>query len=168
MTSSPGSISDAFASADRNDDIIVWIIVHLKASLMVIADLPAQFEQALIGRIVGLSVLDGINGCVADVPGRAEIRLSHTERDHPFDLAGKIEEAADAAGRDRSDTLRQDLFIIHGVTTSRSPLCLRSSSRMMPLSLYCFRTNSVTVDFTASMQAILSATKLATSYMLLP
>ena len=82
--------------------------------------------------------------------------------------AGKIEEAADAAGRDRSDTLRQDLFIIHGVTTSRSPLCLRSSSRMMPLSLYCFRTNSVTVDFTASMQAILSATKLATSYMLLP
>ena len=92
---------DALAAADRYDDIIVWIVFDVKATLIIAADLLAQFEQSLIGRIMRLAAFDGVDGRITDVPWRGKIRFADTERDDTFDLAGKVEKTADPAWLDR-------------------------------------------------------------------
>ena len=59
-------------------------------------DRAAQLDQTEVRRVVGLALLKRVDGRLADVPGRVEIRLAYPERDDVLHLRDDLEEVADA------------------------------------------------------------------------
>ena len=127
---------DGLAGPHRHRHLGGGIVLHAEAPVQVQADLLAQLQQAPVGRVGGLPVEQAVDGRLADVVGRHEIRLAHAQGDDALHGAGQVEETADAAGRHGGDGAVEVPLIIHvthGEITSR--LSVFVSSNTTPSSL---------------------------------
>jgi len=99
--------------ADRDQQLGVGVVCYAVLLMQVLAEGAAQLERAGVAGVVGVARAERGDSGFQDVGRRGEVRLANAERDHVFHRRGDVEEAADAAGRNRSDSLRN--VVAHGV-----------------------------------------------------
>ena len=84
------------AHAHRDDDLILRHITDRVIPLNVFVDRPAQLDQAEVGRVMRLALLQRVDARLADVPRRVKIRFADAERNGVFHLGDNIKKIADA------------------------------------------------------------------------
>ena len=110
---------DGFGNADGDEHLACGIIGHAEESIDVAGDGFAQREQAEIGGVGRLAFFQRVNGGLADVPWRDEVRFADAERDHVVAALHEFEEVADARARDRGDVAGDFRGIVHGWAATR-------------------------------------------------
>ena len=115
----PQGYVNGFAGAHGDDHLRVRVVRRVIAPLQITADLLTQRQQTAIGRILRLAVHNAVNGGIADVIRRNEVRLAHAEGNRVLHGGGQIKETANAAGGYGDHPRVQKAIIVHGVTTSR-------------------------------------------------
>ena len=111
---------NALAGANRDQNFFPGIIGQVVAVLHVASDFLAQAQQSPVAGIGGFAVQEAVDGRIADVIGRDEVRLAHAQRDRAGHGGGHVKELADAALGHRQNRLVQVTrrFEAHAVTTS--------------------------------------------------
>ncbi len=94
-----------FADAGGRDDLGAGVVVDAVQALQVARDGGAQLDEAIVGRVVGLAILDALDGGLANLVRGDEVRLAHAERDHALHAREEVKEAPDAGGGDGLDVL---------------------------------------------------------------
>ncbi len=61
----------------RNQDLILRIVLEMKAPFQIVCDLHPQFPQPRIGGVCSALFLQGVDGLIPDVPRRSKIWLAH-------------------------------------------------------------------------------------------
>ena len=105
-------------------------------SRKVVADfLNAEFEEATIAGVRGLTMSEGVHHGIADAPGGGEVGFAHAEADDIVHAGDEIEELADARGGQIAGTAGDTVIVAagsHGETASllisRSPPTRKPSS----------------------------------------
>ena len=111
---------NTFAGPDRHQNFLLGVVGQVVAVLHIAGDFLAQAERAPVARVGGFAVQEAVDGRVADMVGRDEVRLAHAQRDRAGHGGGHVEELADAALGHRQNGLVQVTrrFEAHAVTTS--------------------------------------------------
>ena len=117
---SPQRQINALAGPYRDQNFILGVIGNMETVVHIGGDLLPQFQKAPVAGVLGLAVQNAVDGRVADVVGRDEVRLANAQRDRAGDGGRHIEEFADAGFGHRRHALVQVTVRIetHAVTTS--------------------------------------------------
>ena len=109
---------DALGRAHGDNDLLFGVVGQAAAVKKIARDFAAQLQRAPVGGVVRLPLLDGVDGGLADVPGRDKVRLAHAQGDGVLHRGHDVEELADAAGWDVRHRAVDDGIVIHGDTAS--------------------------------------------------
>ena len=92
----------------------------MKAVFHIGGDFLPQLQKAPVAGILGLAVQNAVDGRVADMVGRNEIRLAYAQRNRAGNGSRHVEKLADAGFGHRRHALVQITVRIeaHAVTTS--------------------------------------------------
>ena len=84
---------------------VIGLAIH---PVQVLGEGAAEFYEARVGGIVGLSLLQRLYARLHDGLGGVEIGLSDAQADHVIHRRRDVEEATDAGRRDGGDTIRYE------------------------------------------------------------
>ena len=117
---SPQRQINALAGPYRDQNFILGVIGNMETVVHIGGDLLPQLQKAPVAGVLGLTVQNAVDGRVADMIGRDEVRLAHAQRDRAGNGGRHIEEFADAGFGHRRHALVQVTVRIetHAVTTS--------------------------------------------------
>src|SRR5207245_7573449 len=94
---------DRLGHADGHEDLALGVVPDASQLLGVLADRFAQRADAVVGRVLGLTLFDGPDRGLAEALGRDEVRLADPQRDDALGSRDQIEKAPDPARRDALD-----------------------------------------------------------------
>jgi hypothetical protein len=98
---------NTLADAHGDHDLGARVILKPVAPLEVGRDGLTQLQCAVVGGVVGLTLLDGLDARLANVVRSDEIRLADAEGDDVLHGSRDVEEPADARWLDSSHALRE-------------------------------------------------------------
>ncbi len=88
---------DGLGDADRDQDLALRVVADTAELRGVLGDGLAKRHDPVVRRVLGLPLLDGADGGLAERIGRDEVRLTDPERDHSRLAGSEVEEPADTA-----------------------------------------------------------------------
>ena len=97
---------DRLGGAHRDGQLAYGVVADPIMVLEVLGDQPAQLQDAAVGGVVGLPVVEAVDRRAGDGLRRREVRLADGETDDVLHLRQHVKEAADARWRDAADALR--------------------------------------------------------------
>ena len=89
---------NGLGAADRNEDLMVIVIIDSLGAFHIGGDLHLQLFEAGVGGIERPSLLQGINAFIPDMPGRVEVRFTDAQGNGVLHFRNDIEEFPDAGG----------------------------------------------------------------------
>src|SRR2546427_5353886 len=86
----------SLAHADRHEDLRLRVVSDAEFSLDVGPDRFAKLQQTEIGSVTRFAALQCVNGCLANMPGGDEVRLTDAQRNHVRHRLHDVEKFANA------------------------------------------------------------------------
>ncbi len=113
---------NSLAHSHRGQNLTQRVIFHMEEIRHILADSAAQTLQAIVTCVSRMSLLQGRNGSLADIPRGHEIRLANAQGDNILAARSQVEKLTDAGTRHIHDLLGKHLSPVHnhGIMVRRS------------------------------------------------